>query len=128
MINHKTKNLMKKILMILTSHEDMENTDSKTGLWIGEFTDPYYEFLDQGYEITLASPTGGEPPIDPLSKLTENLTASNRRFNDDEEAQQKFNSTLPLDQIRGEEFDAIFYPGGHGPMWIWLKTERVVNS
>lgn len=115
---------MKKILMILTSHEDMENTDSKTGLWIGEFTDPYYEFLDQGYQVTLASPMGGEPPIDPLSKLTENITASNRRFNEDQEAQQKFKTTLPLNQVRGEEFDAIFYPGGHGPMWDLAKNRK----
>ncbi|HBC03953.1 MAG TPA: type 1 glutamine amidotransferase domain-containing protein, partial [Aequorivita sp.] len=72
--------------MIITSHELLENTDSKTGLWIGEFTDPYYEFIDKGYQVTLASPLGGKPPIDPMSELTENITTANRRFQDDETA------------------------------------------
>ncbi len=114
---------MKKILMILTSHEDMENTDSKTGLWIGEFTDPYYEFFDKGYDITLASPKGGKPPIDPMSKLTENITASNRRFQDDEVSQQKLNSTLKLQEVNAENFDAVFFPGGHGPLWDLATNE-----
>ena len=114
---------MKKILMILTSHSEMENTDSKTGVWIGEFTDPYYEFIDQGYEVTLASPKGGKPPIDPMSKLTENITASNRRFQDDENAQQNFNNTLPLDGINEADFDAVFFPGGHGPLWDLATNE-----
>lgn len=103
--------------MILTSHEDMENTDHKTGVWIGEFTDPYYEFDDKGYEIFLASLFGGAPPIDPLSKLTENITASNRRFNDDKDAKRKFENTMKLDEIDASDFDAIFFPGGHGPLW-----------
>lgn len=112
-----------KILMILTSHSEMENTDSKTGLWMGEFTDPYYEFIDQGYEVTLASPEGGEPPVDPLSKLTENITASNRRFQDDDIAQQKFKNTFRLEQVDAAEFDALFIPGGHGPLWDLAKNE-----
>ena len=102
---------MKKILMVLTSHDTMENTDSKTGAWLGEFTDPYYKFVDEGYDVTLASPKGGKPPIDPLSKLTENITASNRRFGDDEAAQQKFNTTVKLDEVTAADFDAIFFPG-----------------
>lgn len=114
---------MKKILMILTSHSEMENTDDKTGVWIGEFTDPYYELIDQGYEVTLASPRGGEPPIDPMSKLTENITASNRRFQKDEVAQQAFNSTKTLDGISAADFDALFYPGGHGPLWDLATNE-----
>ena len=109
--------------MILTSHEEMENTDSKTGVWIGEFTDPYYEFVDKGYEITLVSPAGGEPPIDPMSKLTENITASNRRFQDDEAAQQQFKTTLKLDQVKASDFDAVFFPGGHGPLWDLATNE-----
>ena len=115
---------MKKVLMILTSHDEMENTDSKTGLWIGEFTDPYYEFLDEGYDITLASPKGGQPPIDPLSKLTENITSSNRRFQDDVATQQKIGSTLKLDEVKAEDFDAIFFPGGHGPLWDLATSEK----
>lgn len=116
-----------KILMILTSHSEMENTDSKTGLWIGEFTDPYYEFVDQGYEVTLASPKGGEPPVDPLSKLTENITASNRRFQNDDIAQQKFKNTLTLKQVNPAEFDALFIPGGHGPLWD-LATDETTGK
>ncbi len=114
---------MKKILMILTSHADMDNTDSKTGVWLGEFTDPYYEFIDAGYEVTLASPYGGRPPVDPLSELTENITASNRRFNDDDEAKKKFNNTHRLEEIDTADFVAVFYPGGHGPLWDLATNE-----
>lgn len=108
---------MKKILMILTSHSAMEDTDSKTGVWLGEFTDPYYEFIDAGYQVTLASPMGGRPPVDQMSELTEHITGSNRRFNDDQAAQEAFNNTNSLMGLSSEEFDAIFYPGGHGPIW-----------
>ncbi|HET9280311.1 MAG TPA: type 1 glutamine amidotransferase domain-containing protein [Flavitalea sp.] len=108
---------MKRILMVLTSHMEMENTTSKTGVWLGEFTDPYYEFVDKGYDIVLASPKGGEPPIDPMSKMTEHITGSNRRFKDDETAQRKFKDTLKLAEVRATEFDALFIPGGHGPIW-----------
>ena len=115
---------MKKILMILTSHADMENTDSKTGVWLGEFTDPYYEFIDKGYEVTLASPKGGTPPVDPMSKLTENITASNRRFDKDETAQKAFQNTLPLEKITATSFEALFIPGGHGPLWDLASDEN----
>jgi putative intracellular protease/amidase len=108
---------MKKILMVLTSHSEMENTDSKTGVWLGEFTDPYYEFIDAGYEVALSSPKGGRPPVDPMSELTENITGSNRRFQDDEAAKSAFSHTTPLNQISHMDFDAVFYPGGHGPIW-----------
>lgn len=108
---------MKKILMILTSHEGMENTDSKTGVWLGEFTEPYYELFDHGCYITLASPAGGEPPIDPMSKLTENITESNRRFQADIVLQSAFAHTLKLESINPDEYDAVFFPGGHGPLW-----------
>ena len=109
--------------MILTSHSEMLNTDHKTGLWIGEFTDPYYAFLDQGYEVTLVSPKGGEPPIDPLSTLTENITASNRRFQDDEVAQQQLKTTQTLETVDVSGFDAVFFPGGHGPLWDLATNE-----
>ncbi|WP_029281250.1 type 1 glutamine amidotransferase domain-containing protein [Pedobacter sp. R20-19] len=108
---------MKKILMVLTSHSEMENTDHKTGVWLGEFTDPYYEFIDAGYEVTLASPKGGRPPVDPMSELTENLTGSNRRYQDDEVAKAAFSHTTVLNQIHSANYDAVFYPGGHGPIW-----------
>lgn len=109
--------------MILTSHEEMENTDSKTGLWLGEFTDPYYEFIDKGYKVTLASPEGGMPPIDPLSKLTEQITASNRRFDDDADARQALETTWRLEKVNAADFDALFFPGGHGPIWDLATNE-----
>lgn len=114
---------MKRILMILTSHEKMENTESKTGVWLGEFTDPYYEFIDQGYQVTLASPLGGKPPVDPMSELTEHITGSNRRFVDDEFAQQAFNHTHTLVGLSAGDFDAVFFPGGHGPLWDLAEDE-----
>ena len=109
--------------MILTSHSDMENTDSKTGVWLGEFTDPYYEFIDQGYTVTLASPQGGKPPVDPLSEITEDITASNRRFRDDSAAQLAFATTHTLDSVDPDAYDAVFYPGGHGPLWDLAENE-----
>lgn len=115
---------MKNILMVITSHQLLNNTDSKTGLWIGEFTDPYYEFMDNGYQVTLASPMGGQPPIDPMSELTENITASNRRFQEDEAAQKALANTVRLEGLKSEDFDALFYPGGHGPMFDLAKNEK----
>lgn len=108
---------MKKILMIVTSHKELENTDNTTGLWLGEFTDPYYEFIDKGYQITIASPKGGNPPIDPSSKLTENITGSNRRFQDDISAKKALENTMRLENISSADYDAVFYPGGHGPLF-----------
>lgn len=107
----------KSILMVLTSHSQMEGTDSKTGVWLGEFTDPYYEFIDAGYRVTLASPLGGRPPVDPMSELTENITGANRRFQDDEVARTAFERTNVLALMKAADYDAIFYPGGHGPIW-----------
>jgi len=108
---------MKKILMVLTSHSGMENTDGKTGVWLGEFTDPYYAFIDAGFTVTLTSPKGGRPPIDPMSELTEHITGSNRRFADDEVAKAAFSHTTVLNQINASGYSAVFYPGGHGPIW-----------
>ncbi|WP_034691215.1 type 1 glutamine amidotransferase domain-containing protein [Kaistella palustris] len=115
---------MKKVLMILTSHKELENTDSTTGLWIGEFTDPYYEFIDKGYQVTLASPKGGKPPIDPMSAMTENITSSNRRFQDDVMAQDALNHTHKLEEVAAADFDAVFYPGGHGPLFDLAYNEK----
>lgn len=114
---------MKKILMVLTSHKDLDNTDSSTGVWLGEFTDPYYHFIDEKYEVTLVSPKGGEPPVDPRSKLTENITTSNRRFDGDKVARQAFSNTGKITNVKAADFDAIFYPGGHGPMWDLAEDE-----
>jgi putative intracellular protease/amidase len=116
-----------KILMILTSHKEMENTEHTTGLWLGEFTDPYYEFVDKGYEVTLASPKGADVPIDPLSTLTEHITASNRRFQDDADARHKLQHTLMLSQVGCNDYDALFIPGGHGPIWDLATNDTCGN-
>ena len=115
---------MKKILFIVTSHKELVNTDSTTGLWIGEFTDPYYEFIDAGHQVTIASPMGGKPPIDPMSQLTENITSSNRRFQEDTIAQNSLNTTVRLDGLSATSFDAVFFPGGHGPIFDLASNEK----
>lgn len=114
---------MKKILIICTSHKALINTESTTGLWIGEFTDPYYIFIDAGFEVTVASVNGGQPPIDPMSEITEHITSSNRRFQDDIEAKNILNNTLKLVEVTASNFDAVFYPGGHGPIFDLAKNE-----
>ena len=115
---------MKKILFILTSHKELINTDTTTGLWIGEFTDPYYEILDKGHEITLASPKGGKPPIDPVSELTENITSSNKRFQDDQAAQKALDTTVLLSEISAADYDGVFFPGGHGPIFNLAENDK----
>ena len=107
----------KKILMVLTSHADLGNTGEKTGFWIEEFASPYYTFKDAGLEITLASPLGGQPPIDPNSKLDDFQTPATVKFDADTEAQNLVANTLVLSDVNADEFDAVFYPGGHGPLW-----------
>src|SRR5690606_17791438 len=106
-----------KILLVLTSHDQLGNTGHKTGFWLEEFASPYYVFKDAGAQITLASPKGGQPPIDPKSDAPDAQTAATRRFAEDAEAQPLLASSLPLAQVRAEDFDALFYPGGHGPLW-----------
>lgn len=115
----------REVLFILSSHENLIDTDSKTGIWLGELTDPYYAFKDAGYTITLASPKGGTPPVDPLSKLTENLASSNKRFAKDEDAQRAFAGTIPLATIQPNHYDTVFIPGGHGPLWDLAEDEAV---
>ncbi len=107
----------REVLFLLSSHADLIDTDTKTGIWLGELTDPYYAFKNAGYTITLASPKGGMPPIDPLSKLTENVAPSNKRFLKDEDAQRAFAGTLTLKDIQPNKYDTVFVPGGHGPLW-----------
>lgn len=108
---------MKKILMVLTSHSSLINTDSKTGVWLSEFTDPYYELKDAGFDVALASIKGGEPPIDPTSALTENITEANRKYQEDEVLKNKFKNTKKISDFKSADFDAIFIPGGHGPLF-----------
>lgn len=103
--------------MVMTSHDQLGNTGSKTGLWLEEFAAPYYVFKDAGVNITLASPKGGQPPIDPKSDLPENQTPAVTRFKKDNATNEAFSHTAKLADMRAEDFDAIFYPGGHGPMW-----------
>lgn len=106
-----------KILMVLTSHDQLGNTGRKTGVWLEEFAAPYYAFKDAGVDVTLASPKGGQVPIDPKSDLPENQTPAQVRFKQDRETQKLFAGTLKLSNMKAEDFDAVFYPGGHGPMW-----------
>ncbi|PRY22273.1 putative intracellular protease/amidase [Aliiruegeria haliotis] len=106
-----------KILMVLTSHDQLGDTGHKTGFWLEEFAAPYYVFKDAGAEITLASPKGGQPPIDPKSDGDDAQTDDTRRFKGDKDAQQHLASTVKLADVTEDGFDAIFYPGGHGPLW-----------
>ena len=106
-----------KILMVLTSHDQLGNTGRKTGFWLEEFAAPYFVFRDAGVELTLASPKGGQPPIDPKSDLPEEQTPAMTRFKQDVAAQKQLSETVKLSDMRAEDFDTIFYVGGHGPMW-----------
>jgi putative intracellular protease/amidase len=106
-----------KILMVLTSHDQLGNTGRKTGFWLEEGAAPYFVFRDAGVQLTLASPKGGQPPIDPKSDLPENQTPAMARFKKDAEAQKAFANTLRLANVKSQDFDTIFYSGGHGPMW-----------
>ncbi|WP_454738940.1 type 1 glutamine amidotransferase domain-containing protein [Cupriavidus necator] len=115
-----------KILMVLTSHDQLGNTGKKTGFWLEEFAAPYYVFKDAGADLTLASPKGGQPPIDPKSDDPGAQTDATRRFQTDATAKAALASTLTLEQVKAEDFDAIFYPGGHGPLWDLAEDKRSV--
>src|SRR4029077_15224580 len=106
-----------KILMVLTSHDQLGNTGRKTGFWLEEFAAPYFVFRGAGAEWTLASPKGGQPPIDPKSDLPENQTPAMARFKQDQDAQRALSQTVKLADMKSQDFDTIFYVGGHGPMW-----------
>ena len=105
------------VLMVLTSHDQLGDTGEKTGFWLEEFAAPYYELADAGATITLASPAGGQPPLDPRSDAPEAQTDATRRFRDDPDAQAALANTTKLIDVSAAPFDAVFYPGGHGPMW-----------
>jgi putative intracellular protease/amidase len=115
-----------KILMVMTSHDQLGNTGRKTGLWLEEFAAPYFVFRDAGFNITLASPKGGKPPIDPKSDLPENQTPAMSRFKKDAEAQKAFAHTAKLSDMRAEDFDTVYYPGGHGPLWDLAESSTSI--
>ncbi|AXR01463.1 type 1 glutamine amidotransferase domain-containing protein [Pseudoalteromonas piscicida] len=117
----------KKILMVLTSHAELGNTGEKTGFWVEEFAAPYYAFVDAGVEITLASPKGGQPPIDPKSEQPDFQTDSTKRYFDDEKTQELVANTVPLAEVSAADFDAVFYPGGHGPLWDLATDENSIQ-
>ena len=106
-----------KILIVLTSHSELGNTGEKTGFWVEEFAAPYYILADAGAEITIASPAGGQPPVDPKSEAADAQTPATKRFYKDNEAIDKVANSKKLSDIKAEDYDAVFYPGGHGPMW-----------
>ncbi|MFT7005348.1 MAG: putative intracellular protease/amidase [Sulfurimonas sp.] len=105
------------ILIVLTSHDKLGNTGKKTGFWLEEFASPYYTLLDAGVNVTLASPKGGQPPLDPTSDLPDFQTASTQRFKADEKANEILANTVKLSSVKASDFDAVMYPGGHGPLW-----------
>lgn len=116
-----------KILMVLTSHDRLGNTGRKTGFWLEEFAAPYYTFKDAGAEIVLASPKGGQPPLDPKSNEPNFQTELTRRFEADADAQAQLATTVRLDSVMAAHFDTVFYPGGHGPMWDLAEDDNSVK-
>jgi len=112
-----------KILMVLTSHDVLGNTGRKTGFWLEEFAAPYFVFRDAGVALTLASPKGGQPPVDPKSDLPENQTEAMARFKKDAVAQKALSQTQKLAEMKSADFDTIFYVGGHGPMWDLAESK-----
>ena len=115
-----------KALMVITSHDQLGNTGRKTGFWLEELAAPYYAFKDAGVEVVLASPKGGRPPLDPKSNEPEFRTNITRRFEEDANASAELDRTLRLDAVRQEDYDTVFYPGGHGPMWDLAEDENSI--
>lgn len=116
-----------RILMILTSHDTLGSTGQKTGFWLEELASPYYVFKDAGAQVTLASPKGGQPPIDPKSDTPDWQTDATRRFEGDAEAKAALAKTKPISGLDAGDFDAIFFPGGHGPMWDYPGNQTLAN-
>jgi putative intracellular protease/amidase len=116
-----------KILMVITSHDQLGNTGRKTGFWLEEFAAPYFVFRDAGVEVTLASPKGGQPPLDPKSDLPENQTPAMARFKKDIAAQKALANTVKLEDVKADDFDTVFYPGGHGPMWDLAEDPNSIH-
>lgn len=116
-----------KVLMVLTSHDQLGNTGRKTGFWLEEFAAPYYTFKDAGADVVLASPAGGQPPLDPVSDLPDFQTDYTRRFSADPAAQQALANTVKLGEVNAADFDAVFYPGGHGPLWDLAESRTSIT-
>jgi putative intracellular protease/amidase len=116
-----------KIVMVLTSHDKLGNTGKKTGFWLEELAAPYYAFKDAGAEIVLASPDGGQPPLDPKSNEPAFQTDHTRRFEADAAANAQLATTVRLDSISQADFDTVFYPGGHGPMWDLAEDKNSIE-
>ena len=118
---------MKNVLFVLTSHDELGNTGDKTGFWVEEFAAPYYLLTDKGVKVTLASPKGGQPPIDPKSSQPDAQTPASKRYFEDKETQDKLSKTIELSQIKEADYDAVFYPGGHGPLWDLAEDKNSIN-
>jgi putative intracellular protease/amidase len=116
-----------RILMVLTSHDKLGTTGRMTGFWLEEFAAPYFTFKDAGAEITLASPKGGQPPLDPKSNEPNFQTDLTHRFEGDADAKAQLATTVRLDSVKAEDFDTVFYPGGHGPMWDLAEDENSIK-
>ena len=116
-----------KILMVLTSHDQLGDTGKKTGFWLEELAAPYYTFVDEGAEVVLASPAGGQPPLDPKSNEPDAQTETTKRFEADEVAMQALANTHKLSEVLNQDFDAVFYPGGHGPLWDLAKDQNSIS-
>jgi len=115
------------ILIVLTSHDRLGDTDNKTGFWLEEFASPYYTLLDAGATITLASPKGGLPPLDPSSNAPDFQTQATKRFEADEQANKILANTIKLSSVKESDFDAVMYPGGHGPLWDLTNDEDSIS-
>ncbi|EXA61022.1 N-terminal domain of DJ-1_PfpI family protein [Acinetobacter baumannii 348935] len=116
-----------KILIVLTSHDQLGETGKKTGFWLEELAAPYYTFIDAGADVTLASPAGGQPPLDPKSNEPDAQTETTKRFEADEVAMQALANTHKLSEVLNQDFDAVFYPGGHGPLWDLAKDQNSIS-
>ncbi len=115
-----------KILFVLTSHSELGNTGEKTGFWVEEFAAPYYVMVDEGVDVTIASPKGGQPPIDPKSEAPDAQTEATKRYYADEPLKEKVAHTKVLADVKATDFDAVFYPGGHGPLWDLYSDENSI--
>jgi putative intracellular protease/amidase len=116
-----------KILMVITSHDKLGDTGRKTGFWLEELAAPFYVFKDAGAEVVLASPKGGQPPLDPKSNEPNFQTDLTRRFEADGDAKAQLASTLRLDTVKADDYDTVFYPGGHGPMWDLAEDQNSID-
>src|SRR6188472_985038 len=116
-----------KVLMVITSHDQLGNTGRKTGFWLEELAAPYYVFKDAGVEVVLASPKGGQPPLDPKSNEPDFQTDATRRFEADSQANADLSNTVRLDTVNISDYDAVFYPGGHGPLWDLAEDPHSIN-